>query len=347
MVINLNNLINKSYITKEKLLTYISDWDIYNMYIDIPNLNINKVFNSPLRDDEKPSFGLFLGESNEICFKDFNVAAGDCIKFVQLKYGLTYYEALSKIAIDFNIDSDFFVIKNSKTEYNVNNIIDNISREKIISQLNTYRLGKKSRKWILKDLSFWNKFGITRQTLQLYKVEPISHIFLGDKIITCKELAYCFTENKDNSITYKIYQPFNCKYKWLNNHNSSVWQGWTQLPEKGEILIITKSLKDVMCLKDICGLPAISLQTESSKPKEKIINELKQRFKKIYVLYDNDYDKEENWGRKFAEILCKEFNLEQIEIDSSYKSKDVSDLVLNHGKDISKNHIFSLLKLPF
>lgn len=343
MVINLNDLNKKSYITKEKLLTYITDWDVYRMYIQNKDLNINKVFNSPLRNDEKPSFGLFIGESGEICFKDFNVSSGDFIKFVQLKFGLNYYEALSKIVIDFNLESDFIVKKNEKTEYKKNNITENKKREDIIADLNTYKLGKKSRNWILKDISFWNNFGIKKKTLELYNVSPVSHLFIGDKIITCSNLTYCFTENKDNVITYKIYQPFNKEYKWLNNHNSSVWQGWTQLPEKGDILIITKSLKDVMSIKDVCGIPSVSLQTESSKPKLKIILELKQRFKKIFLLYDNDFDKEINWGNTFGKELCKEFDLKQIEIDSKFKSKDFSDLVKNYKETFAKNYLIDLI----
>lgn len=345
-MINLNK--TKQYLSKQEIFKYVDDWDIYKFYINDANLNINKVINSPLRSDEKPSFGLFVGESSEICFKDFNISAGDCIKFVQLKFGLDYYEALSKIAIDFNFDADFIVKRNANTDYNqITSLTSTKLREDVIKDLITYNLGKKSRKWSLKDISFWGQFGITIKTLERYNVEPISYIFINDKILKCDDHTYCFIENKDGVQTYKIYQPYNKKYKWLNNHNASVWQGWTQLPGKGDILIITKSLKDVMALNDVCGIPAIALQSESAKPKEQIVDELKSRFKDIYILYDNDYDKDENWGRTFGIGMSNVFESKQIEINESYQSKDFTDLVKNHGVEISREWLFQNINTPF
>lgn len=346
MVINLNK--TKQYLTKKDVLDKVSDWDIYRLYIKDSKLTINKVISSPLRSDENPSFALFVGESTEICFKDFNVTAGDCIKFVQLKFGLNYYEALSKVAIDFNFDSDFIVKKNEHVNYNeTNEFTSNQLREEVLRDLNTYNLGKKSRKWTLRDISFWDGFGIDINTLEKYNVEPVSHIFINDKILSCDNNTYCFVENKDSIKTYKIYQPFNKKYKWLNNHNASVWQGWTQLPQKGKTLIVTKSLKDVMSIKCLTGLDAVSLQTESSKPKEQIIDELKSRFEDIYIFYDNDYDKEENWGRNFGEAISNCFDTIQIEIHENHKSKDFSDLVKNKGKEFAKNWLIDKLDVPF
>lgn len=345
-MINLNK--TKQYLSKQEIFKYVDDWNIYNFYIGDSNLTINKAISSPLRSDEKPSFALFVGESTEICFKDFNITAGDCIKFVQLKFGLNYYEALSKIAIDFNFDSDYIVKRNEHTDYNTSESFTSIKlREDVLKDLNTYNLGKKSRKWTLKDISFWNQFGITLTVLEQYNVEPVSHIFINDKILKCDEHTYCFIENKDGIQTYKIYQPFNKKYKWLNNHNSSVWQGWTQLPEKGDYLIITKSLKDVMSIKCVTGLNAVSLQTESAKPKEQIIEELQSRFTNIYILYDNDYDKEENWGRNFGLAMSNCFNTKQLEIHERYKSKDFSDFVKNKGEVDAYNWLFLQLDVPF
>lgn len=345
-MINLNK--TKQYLSKQEIFKYVDDWNIYNFYIQEPNLTINKAISSPLRSDEKPSFALFVGESTEICFKDFNITAGDCIKFVQLKFGLNYYEALSKIAIDFNFDSDYIVKRNEHTDYNTSESFTSIKlREDVLKDLNTYNLGKKSRKWTLKDIAFWNQFGITLTVLEQYNVEPISHIFINDKILKCDDYTYCFIENKDGVQTYKIYQPFNKKYKWLNNHNASVWQGWTQLPEKGDYLIITKSLKDVMSIKCVTGLNAVSLQTESAKPKEQIIEELQSRFTNIYILYDNDYDKEENWGRNFGLTMSNCFNTIQLEIPDEFESKDFSDFVKNKGETNAYNWLMNNLDVPF
>src|SRR5690606_21266338 len=128
-------------------------------------VNIGGAISSPLREkDEKPSFGYFIGENNEICFNDFVLGGGDCIKFVMLKYGLTYFEALSKIVVDFNLTFYFHYkdIYKTRKDYNPDSFED---RDKLLSKANNFILQKKKRKWKLYDLVYWNNFGIDIDTL--------------------------------------------------------------------------------------------------------------------------------------------------------------------------------------
>lgn len=344
MTINLNI----KHVTKECLLSFLTDLEIYRMYMK-EEVDTKGNMCSPLRDDLKPSFGFFIGESGELCFNDFVLGSGDCIKFVMLKFGLSYFEALSKIALDANLENEFIIKNTFRTNINTSNHLK--TREDIVKDLNSKALGKTSRNWILSDLAFWNKYGITKKTLDKYRVLPVSYLHVGinKKIISADKLAFSYTEYKDGNETFKIYQPENVEYKWLNTHNDSTWQGWEQLPETGDSLIITKSLKDVMAITDVLGLPVVSLQTESALPKEHVLDQLKQRFKTIYILYDNDFDKETNWGRQFGKKLEERFNLMQIEIPDEYKSKDFSDLVLNHGEKVAKECLLKLIEesLPF
>lgn len=339
MVINLN----KKMVTKESLLEKVSDWDVFNMYIP-GELNLKDPILSPLREESKPSFGLFIGERGDICFKDFKLGSGDCIKFVQMKFGLDYFEAMSKIALDAKLDGQFIIKNTFKTNVNA---APTISRDTVITAGEKFNLTKRSRKFELFDLAFWNQFGIDYDTLVKYNVTPVSHIFFSGKIVVADKYAYCFTEHKDGVETYKIYQPFNETYKWLNSHNESVWQGWEQLPKTGDKIIITKSLKDVMAIDKTLNIPTVSLQAEGVMPKEHIIEQLRHRFRTIFLLYDNDYDKEINWGREFGEKISDKYNLIQIEIDESYKSKDYSDLIKSVGKDIAKSILEKATELPF
>lgn len=336
--------LNKKMVTKETLLQQISDIDVYNMYLDEP-LSLKTPIRSPLQEESKASFGFFIGEGSEICFKDFRLGSGDCIKFVQLKFGLNYFEAMSKIVLDAELTNDFIIQNTFKT--NITLGPGSANRDSIVAAGKLLRLSKKGRKFELYDIAFWNQFGINHETLVKYNVTPISHIFLNDKIILADKYAYCFTEFKDGVETYKIYQPFNPNYKWLNNHNDSVWQGWDQLPKTGEIVIVTKSLKDVMAITNITGIPAISLQAEGVAPKAHIIEELKARFETVFLLYDNDYDKEVNWGREFGEKIADKFNLMQIEIESKYYAKDFSDFVKAYGTSVTKEYLESKTSLPF
>ena len=342
----MNINLNKKIVTKEGILQYIQDIDIYRFYSG-SEIALTGGLHSPLRNDNKPSFGYFQGESGEVCFKDFVLGAGDCIKFVMIMFGLTYFEALSKIVVDFNLTYHFIYkdVEKTKRNYDPDNYE---TRDKLLSKANNFVLGKKSRDFKLYDLKYWMQFGIDIDILKLYNVEPIEYIFINNTPILADKFAYCFKEFKDNKETYKIYQPFNKKYKWLNNHNDSVWQGWEQLPKKGYELIITKSLKDVMSIVNVLDIPAVSLQAESVLPKEQIIKELLDRFAKIYIWYDNDYDSPTNWGRQFGDKLQELFRTEfRYEIEDKYKSKDFSDLVKNFGKEEAKDIFRNDISLPF
>lgn len=338
--------LNKETVSKEGLLKHLKDVDVYRYYTG-KEVDLNTRISSPLRKDENPSFGYFIGNSGEICFKDFVLGAGDFVKFVEWMFNLTFFEALSKIVIDFDLDYHFMYKHDIPKTDRVYDPTDFSSRENLLKNSEKFRLGKKSRPFTAQDYAYWYSYGIGAQTLEKYNVEAIDYIFVNGKPFYVSKYGYAYTEMKDNKPSFKIYQPFNDKFKWLNNHNDSVWQGWSQLPETGKELVITKSLKDVMALDNVVGIPAVSLQSESVKPKKHIIDELKERFTIIYILYDNDFDKPTNWGRKLGSDLAVEFGFTWLEIPTKWQSKDFSDLVKNHGMDTARKIFYSLIEVPF
>ena len=110
--INLNSIVFNSQITREDILKYVTQEEIYSFYLgeDIKHLGI---FHSPLREDNIPSFALYFHkiDRNILMFYDF--ATKDCGDFLVLVirlFNLSYPEALKKVAYDlglssFNIDA--------------------------------------------------------------------------------------------------------------------------------------------------------------------------------------------------------------------------------------------------
>ena len=334
----------KQLISKSEILKYFSELEIFQHYID-DEVMLGKLILSPLRRENKASFGFFVGEGNEICFNDFKLGKGDFIQFLRLRDGLTYFEALSKVANDFNLQDDYICKIYPKSSDNSPKV--RIIKDDMLSKFTGYYLGKKAREWQSHDVLFWRQFGIGKETLEFFNVQPISFIFIGDKCFPADKYAYCFIEMKDGIETYKIYQPFSENYKWINNHNNSVFQGWTQLPETGKTLIITKSLKDVMCLYEVAKLPSVAMQSENVLPKRHVFDQLQSRFTDIELLYDNDYNAEQNWGRIFADKFAKEFGLVDSFIPDKYEAKDFSDLVKNYGKEKAEDILFHETLMPF
>jgi hypothetical protein len=331
------NKISLENLSSELILNTVSEYQIFAYYI--PNLVLNKPFQSPLRKDIKPSFNVFYANKlGKLIFRDFSTnEKGDCFVFVSKLFNLDYYSTLKKVAYDFGIIQDGF------SEIKEIFIPKNIDYKK---ESQKTHIGIKKQNFTSFDLSYWKTYGISEMTLQKYNVFSCNYLFINNKIFKINNITnptYAYLELKDNNVSYKIYQPFNKDCRFISNVDSSIWQGWTQMPKEANTLIITKSLKDVMSITENIKIPSVALQAETTNPKEHIIEELKSRFNKIFLLYDNDYDKEQNWGRIYGNKIASNYGIKQIEIPDKYKSKDFSDLVKNHGIKKAKSLILKLI----
>lgn len=332
--INLNSIAFNSLITREDILKHVTQEEIYSFYMgeDITSLG---VYHSPLREDNIPSFALYFHKHNRniIMFKDF--ATNDCGDFVVLVcklFNLSYSEALKKVAFDFNLISTSVEANKTRAVYTK------------ITQKDSVKLGVKFRDWTIRDKEYWSQYSIKKQTLEKFNVKPISYIFYNTAAVKAHSWAYVYIEYKDDTISYKIYQPYEIKIrKWVNNANYSVHQGYTQLPDSGDLLIITKSLKDVMCIHDCLNIPAIGLQSESVMMKETVMDEYKQRFNKVICLFDND-----EAGKKLSKDFTEVYNIPHFFVPELPGVTDFSDLIKEIGKEkainIIKKEIWKILK---
>jgi len=333
-MINLSNY-NKELLTAQLLYSYVSDYEIFNHYL--PNFKVGKVRLSPLRKDNHPSFIVFYAkDKNMLLYHDFIGETGDAIVFVKRLYSLSYYEAMSKIAYDFGVDKYFFCKLPAGIKISPATRIKNEDRKSFIRKKKIIEV--RISKYEDRDIKFWRQYGISFSTLQRYKVLPISFFKINEYIFIADKYAYVFVEEKDGKITYKIYQPHSIIYKWLTSHDYSVHQGYTQLPEKDNLLIITKSLKDVMSIYETTHIPAVGIQSESIMIKDSIMEEYKNRFKHVIGFFDND-----DQGKICAEKYKEKYGIPNIFMPSEV-SKDFSDGVRNIGPEKSAYILYKLIK---
>ena len=311
-----------------------TDYEVVNKYLGISVVPSN--INSILREDKNPSLCIFPYKDS-LFFKDFGTnQSGNIYQLLSLYWNIPLNQVYRKIYNDFtSVNYKSCCCKNRITKT-------------IIKKKSNIDIKVKIREWKPWDIEYWSSYGINKQWLNYCDIFPISHIFLihqnGEQIvISADKYAYVYIERKDNKVSLKIYQPYSTNFKWMSKHDSSVWDLWTKIPEKGDKLIITSSRKDALCLWANTGIPSLSLQGEGYIPKENVINQLKDRYKKIYVFYDNDFKNEVNNGRNYGKAIADKFDLQQIEIPTEYKSKDPSDLYKNWGKEVFLNVINSLI----
>ena len=322
----------------ETILNSVRELDILSYYLGISNVPC--IIKSPLRLDRHPSFGIYSRDGKKIYYHDFATKdRGSIFQLLMKLWNVNYNEMLQQI------DKDLSKIPSCKNNISITKTTLNNSSKTYNKDTN---LECKVRPWKNYDFEYWEQYGISEEWLKFGDIYPISHLILtknGNRFsIPAEKYAYAYVERKDGNTSLKIYQPYNTNFKWSNKHDGSVWDLWTKLPEKGEHLIITSSRKDALCIWENTGIPAISLQAESYLPKQHVVQQLKDRFKYIYVLYDNDFQSDENHGRILGEMMANEFNLIQIEIPIKYRSKDTSDLCKNYGRQQVKEVIFQLIK---
>lgn len=318
----------KSSVSLDDILSKVTEADILSYYLGVTT--VPTIINSPLRKDNRPSFGLYSPNGKRVYFVDFATKdRGGLFDLLGQMWNCSYKEVLTRINEDIskfcsgaNIHSYTPCAVRSTNSYNKNT-----------------DLQCKIRDWRDYDIEYWASYGITLDWLKYAEVYPISHkIVIKDGhryVFGADKYAYAYVEHKDNKTFIKIYQPLNKKgYKWTSNIDRSVWSLWTKIPKYGNNLILSSSVKD--CLNIMCnlGIPSICLQGEGYLPKPQIMKELKSRYKNIIIFFDNDFNNPNNPGHNDAKRLSEEYNLKMIEIPKEYESKDPSDLYKNHGKEV-------------
>lgn len=318
----------KPKITKELILSRFSEEQLMEYYLHIP---VKKgLFRSPLRRDKQPTCSFYRNKSGTLIFKDF--ATGQHLNIfdvVQSIFRCDYFESLKIIANDFGIVRDNALHKNPG-KINLNPIkIEDKEISKI--QIEVQEFTDSELKW-------WGKYGISKDILKRFNVYSCKHVFLNDQLFAesqqhCPIFGY-YGKKYQGLELWRCYFPKRTSFRFITNWPSKKIQGYGQLPKKGKLLVITKSMKDSMCLYS-CGITACAPNSENLFIPDKVLEDLKNRFENIVVLYDNDRPGLYN----MAKIRKEHPELTYVFIPKRYGSKDISDFYKDHGRKKTLNLI--------
>lgn len=323
--------INKQRITKDFILSNINQETIIAKYLNIP-IQSKRLFRSPFRDDKHPTCSLYKSASGILYFHDF--ATNDyfnCFMIVMKLYNCTFYEALQIIA------EDFCLCRYSQSRGDKIQIIPEIKKTEIsIIQPEIQNFTKE-------DLDWWNTYGIDENILKKFNVYSVKSVFVNgllQSITTSTNPIYGYYGGQEKNIDlWRLYFPKRKEYRFLSNWNAQKIQGYDQLPDNGKLLIITKSMKDCMTLYRL-GLTAIAPNSETLFISDEMLEELKNRFNKILVLYDNDKAGKYNMNK----IRKKHPELSYWFIPNKYEAKDVSDFYKKYGENKTMKFIKKKLR---
>lgn len=308
-----------SEITKDFLLSKHSEETYMEFYLGIP---VKKgLFKSPLRPDATPTCSYYRNKSGELIFKDFRGDFyGNFINVVMKIHNCSYHQALKIIAIDFGLISGHKITRKVIKE---SPKFDDCGPSLIRVEIQDFNK---------QELDWWNDYGVTSKILKKFNVFSCKSVFLNGSLFALSAQhspIYGYYGGKQDGLElWRIYFPKRKSYRFITNWDSKKIQGFKQLPKSGKVLVITKSMKDCMCLYSM-GIPAIAPNSEHLFIPDSVLESLKQRFTHIIVLYDNDLAGINNMN-KFKKLHPE---LNYIWIPRKYKAKDISDFYKNYGRD--------------
>lgn len=306
-------------ITKSYLLSHYSEETFMEYYLGV---QVKKgLFCSPLRRDNNPTCSFYRNSSGELIFHDFSGAFyGNFVSVVMQKYNCSYHKALNIIAEDFGLKKattkkETFIIP-TPTKFQSSGPAD---------------IRVEIKDFTEKELKWWKDFGITKEILKKFHVYSCKNIFLNGELVNISKnnnlMFGYYGGKKDKLELWRIYFPNRKTYRFLTNWPAKKIQGFGQLPKEGKLLVITKSMKDVLCLYSL-GITAIAPNSENLFISDSVLEDLKNRFKYIVVMYDNDQAGITNMKK----IKKEHKDLLYYFIPRRYNAKDISDFYKMYGK---------------
>lgn len=279
---------------------------------------VNSFFNS----ENVPSMRIYVFSGRYI-FKDFSSGkSGSGLKLVSELFNLSPYDASKKILKDYE-------------EYTRNN--DYQASEYVLEK---YKLaGYKTRGWNKYDIEYWLQYKISSTQLDLYNVKALESVtydkYINNEKVDSFEIkrGYMYGYFKNDGTLYKVYNPKKESKKFMKLED--YLQGSEQISNK-DLLIITSSLKDIMCLHSLeIDADFIAPHSENTMIEDNVINVLKNKYKRVITLFDNDKVGYES-GLKYKD----KFDIKPIILPLS---KDPSDSVKDYGKKLVRNTLLKLL----
>jgi len=277
------------------------------------DVKILSIFNAK---DKVPSmFVYFDTTTGAYKFKDFSSGyCGSHVSLVMNMFNLTYQHAVNKII------GDYVEFRKNNTTFSESTIVVH-DKYKVVD----YEI----RHWTNLDEAYWSRYKIGSKLLEHYNVAPLEFFKMEkteiDGTLTSMNFSrkYVYGYFRSDGSLYKIYMPKITDKKFIKVQNYI--QGSDQLSLKTNKLLITSSLKDLMCFVKLgfSNIDVIAPDSENSMLTELQVNRLKQKYKTICVLFDNDEP-----GIASMEKYRDKYGFEGILLPME---KDLSDSVAMHG----------------
>lgn len=343
-------------LSEYNIFSKVNEFELFKYYFH-PNFYLGVRYNSPYRIDKNPSFNIFRARegTNQFLWKDWGDGeTGNIFKLIMkiVKYRngieLNYYQAMCKVNQDFEMgldENDLEIVDlDSKFIFYKSEDVPIITEQAVEYEIRKI-ITPKCIKWT-KDYfnCYWNRFEYLRiEKLEEFNVYPAKRVYLDENLLwewLNYNPIYSYSEinNEWGEILFKIYRPLerNKRFKFLNSFTSKMIEGLEQLPDKVDLLILTKSRKDVIIL-NLLGYYAVTLPSETAKFTDHHYTILNSISSENLLLYDND-----NAGIKASNKINELYGYKQMFFPVNI-GKDVSAIYEKYKYSFTKRLIDNMI----
>lgn len=276
-----DELDRRGYISKESILSLVSQEEIYQMVFGfLPESH--QYVTSPMRNDTTPGCWFEEYHTGVMYFIDFGSPRthSDCFNVIQDFFEIpNFYLTLEYIHTTLIAGKKFMTTTLPKFK----------EKEKVVKE--RVKLLVEARAFTTADQAFWSPYGVSKQQLKEDRVFPIHRYYAlntknGSITAQCLDIAYSYNEFADSR--KKLYFPRReGKGRFLTNCTKDDIGGMSSLVVGGKELIITKGYKDYRVLKN-SGKNVVWLQNEGMLPSQEVLTLLVRNFVNVTVWFDND-----------------------------------------------------------
>ena len=270
--------------------------------------------------------------------------SGDCFWLVSRIYGYDlrsdFVQVMKQISHDLSLglyDDDEEILRQALIEISREEKGHTDTTSATTGVLNPRPFCYSTLAWDKTTLQYWESYDITQEVLERYGVLAIDDFSSYSR----EDRFYTIRWDNDTPIyaynlgsALKLYRPQGggLKFMYAGRVPKPYIFGLSQLPEEGDLLIITGGEKDVLTLASR-GYSAICFNSETKSVGDDTIGELVGRFAHIAVLYDMD-----ETGIRSSKAMVERhsaYDLKRLELPLSGKksNKDISDFFRNGGKE--------------
>lgn len=321
-----------SFLTPEKILEKITEYDIFKYYMPNTDWEPNVVTFSPFRNERNPSF-MIGNKQGRLTFIDFADTSkrGSCFDFVRMSFNLKdLKEVLALIDRDFGLGFS----RETNTEQYKRIVSQYIQPVRAVKAYSNIQVVVKA--FTNDELAYWNQYHQSLDDLKANNVYSISKVYLNKQLFPVPfELRFGYLYDDK----WKIYRPHakDKKSKWVpNNVPITAMDGKDDI-KNCDVAFINKSKKDYMVMKKLfpcsCAVQNEGLGCFSPENVEYI----KSNSASQILSFDSDVTGVEN-----SQQITKIFNFGYCNVPRKYLSegiKDWADLAKAHGMQAIEDYL--------